>query len=91
MVAGHRYRSCPSEVVVQDLSQRTVVGWSDISQSLVEAGYRAAIHFAVLPVSAVHPDDGGLVTIAVGIRTGSTGCSAHKRRAARHAGDGNRG
>ena len=31
-------------------------------QGLVEAGNRAAVHFIVLAVPAVHPDDGGLVT-----------------------------
>src|SRR4029077_3805329 len=41
---------------------------------MVEAGNRAAIHFVVLPVAAVHLDDGGLVTIEVGIRAGATEC-----------------
>jgi hypothetical protein len=76
VVAGHRRRSCPSEVVVQDLSQCTVVGWSEISQNPVEASYRALIHFVMLPVAAVHPGDGGLVTIAVGILAWSTECLA---------------
>ena len=74
VVAGHRCRGRPSEVVVQHLSQRTVVGQSDIDQSLVEAGNGTAIHFVVLPVAAVHLDDGGLVTIGVGIRAGATEC-----------------
>src|ERR1700674_2622866 len=41
---------------------------------MVEAGNRAAIHFVVLSVAAVHLDDGGLVTIGVGIRGGATEC-----------------
>src|ERR1700674_1411917 len=41
---------------------------------MVEAGNRAAIHFVVLSVAAVHPDHGGLVTIGVGIRAGATEC-----------------
>ena len=57
---------------MQDLSQSTVVGESDIGQSLVEAGNRAPIHFIVFPVPAVHPDDGGLVTIGNGIRGWAT-------------------
>ena len=71
VVAGHRCRGRPSEVVVQHLSERTVLGYSDINQSLVGASDRAAIHFVVLPISAVHPNDAGLVTIGVGIRARS--------------------
>src|ERR1700674_4639190 len=41
---------------------------------MVEASNRTAIHFVVLPVAAVHLDDGGLVTIGVGIRSGTTEC-----------------
>src|SRR5260370_21143744 len=41
---------------------------------MVEAGNRAAIHFVVISVAAVHLDDGGLVTIGVGIRAGATEC-----------------
>jgi hypothetical protein len=74
VIAGHRCPSCPSEVVVQHLSQCIIVGQSDIGQSLVEAGNRAAVHFVVLPVAAVHLDDGGLVTIGVGICAGATEC-----------------
>ena len=72
VVAGHRLRGRPSEVLVQHLSQRTVVGQSDICKSLIEASNRTAIHFVVLPVAAVHLDHGGLVTIEVGIRAGAT-------------------
>src|SRR5262249_50188821 len=35
---------------------------------------RVAIHFVVLSVPAVHLDDGGLVTIRVGIRARATEC-----------------
>src|SRR6266566_1655513 len=41
---------------------------------MVEAGNRAAIPFVVLSVAAVHLDDGGLVTIGVGIHAGATEC-----------------
>src|SRR5258708_22382887 len=41
---------------------------------MVEAGNRAAIHFVVLSVAAVHLDHGGLVTIGIGIRAGATEC-----------------
>src|SRR5262249_12624940 len=37
-------------------------------------GNRAAIHFIVLPVPAVHPDHGGLVTIGIGICGRTTQC-----------------
>jgi len=72
VVAGHRFRCCPSEVVVQHLSQCSVVGHSDICKSLVKACNRTAIHFAVLSIAAVHLDDGGLVTIGVGVYAGTT-------------------
>ena len=74
MVAGHGCRGRPSEVVVQHLSQRRVVGQCDVSQSLVEASDGAAIHLVVNPVAAVDPDDGGLVAIELGIQAGSTEC-----------------
>src|ERR1700674_5388749 len=41
---------------------------------MVEASNRTAIHFVVLPVAAVHLDDGGLVTIGLGIFAGTTEC-----------------
>ena len=72
MVARHRCRGGPSEVVVQNLSQNSVAGKSDIGQSLVETSNRAAIHFLVLPVPAVHLDDGGFVSVGIGIRCRST-------------------
>src|SRR5580658_5841131 len=74
MVPGHGCRSCPREVVVQHLSQRTVVGQADVDQSLVEAGNGTAIDFGVRAVAAVHPDARGLLPIAVGIRAGATEC-----------------
>ena len=57
---------------MQRLSQRTIIGESGIDQRLVEANGCAPIHFVVLPVSAVYPDDAGLVTVGVGIRARST-------------------
>jgi hypothetical protein len=57
---------------VQHFSQSTVVSQSDIAESLVEAGNRTAIHFIVLPVPAVHPDDGRLVTTGNRIRGRAT-------------------
>ena len=45
-----------------------------LMMSLVEASNRTAIHFVVLPVTAVHLDDGGLVTIGAGIRARATEC-----------------
>src|SRR5215469_2377796 len=59
---------------MQHLSQRIVVGQSDICKSLVEAGNRTAIHFVVLPVAAMDLDDRGLVTIGVGVFAGATEC-----------------
>src|SRR5262249_14132949 len=72
VIAGHGCRCCPSEVVMQHLSQRRVVGHSGISQSLVEASDGAAIHLVVHPVAAVDSDDGGLVAIELGIHARST-------------------
>ena len=74
VVPGHRCRGCPSKIVVQHLSQNTVLGESDISQSQIEAGNRTAIHFIVLTIPAVHPDNCGFVTIGVGIRSRATEC-----------------
>ncbi len=45
-----------------------------LGQSQVEAGDCTAIHFIVLPVPAMHLDDGGFVTIGIGIRTRATEC-----------------
>jgi len=41
---------------------------------MVEADDRAAIHFVVLSVAAVHLHDGGLVTVGVGVRAWSAEC-----------------
>ncbi len=43
-----------------------------LGQSQVEAGDCTAIHFIVLPVPAMHLDDGGFVTIGIGIRSRAT-------------------
>ena len=59
---------------MQHLSQNIVVGESDIGQSKIEAGYRTAIHFVVLPITAVHLDDGSFVTIGIGIHRRATEC-----------------
>ena len=71
MVARHRCRGRPREVVVQHLLQSAVAGQSDIREGLIEAGNRTAIHFVVLAISAVHFHDAGLVTIGIGIRAGA--------------------
>ncbi len=59
---------------MQDLSQRTIAGYSGISQRLVEADDRAAIHFIMFSVPAVHPDDGSLVAIGSGVPGGPAEC-----------------
>ena len=74
MVAGHRCRRRPGKVVVEHLPQRRVLGQSDIDESLVEASDRAAIHFFVLAVAAMHPDDRRFVTIGIGVSAGPTEC-----------------
>ena len=74
MIAGHGRVGGPGKIVVQYLLQNIVVGQSDIGQSQVEADNRTTIHFIVLPIPAVHLDDGGFVTTAVGIRIGATEC-----------------
>jgi hypothetical protein len=53
---------------VQHSSQLRVCGQADIGKGLVEASDCSAIHLVVLAVSAVHPNDCGLV--AVGSRIG---------------------
>lgn len=68
MVSGHRCGGCPSEVVVEYLPQRRVACQSDIGKRLVEAKNCTAIHFFVLAIAAVHPDDAGLVAIQLGVR-----------------------
>ena len=60
MVAQTKYRAALAE-----LHRRWLVL---IGQSLVETGDRAAIHFIVLSVPADHLDDGGFLTIGIGIR-----------------------
>jgi len=64
----------PSEIVVQHLPQYIVVAYSDVGQSLVEAGDGTTIHFLVFPVPAVHPDDSSFVAIGIGIRDRVTEC-----------------
>ena len=71
MIAGHGCRSCPGEVVVKYLSQRSVVGESDVCKSLVKASNCPAIHFVVRAVAAMHPDDSRLIAIRLGIRAGT--------------------
>src|SRR5579872_4769696 len=68
VIARHGCRGRPGEVVVQDLPQRIIAGQADIGERLIEAGDGTAIHFRMLSVPAVHPDDGGLVTTGIGIR-----------------------
>lgn len=42
---------------------------ANIFESLIEASDCALIHFIVLSVSAMHPDDGCFVPIRIGIRS----------------------
>src|SRR5579862_8241513 len=74
MVTCHRCRGRPGEVVVEHLSQRSVIGYPGVNKSLVEALNRTAIHFVVLPVAAVHLDDSGFVTVGIGVCGGATEC-----------------
>ena len=71
MVARHRCRGRPREVVMEHLPQRGVVCESDVRKRLIEAGNRATIHFLVLPVAAVHPDDTRLIAIELGVSPGT--------------------
>src|SRR6266567_6821079 len=41
---------------------------------MIEAGNRAAIHFVVLSVAAVHLDDASFVTVGIGICSRATEC-----------------
>ena len=74
MVARHRCRGGPRKIIVQHLSQFRVRGEPGIGQSQIEAHNRTTIHFIVLAIPAVHPDDCGFVTIRVGIRSRATEC-----------------
>jgi hypothetical protein len=57
---------------VQHLPEHGVIGKSDILQSLIEADNRAPIHFVVLSVAAVHPDDSRFIAIGVAVRARAT-------------------
>src|SRR4029079_19657710 len=61
LVAGHRGRRCPREIVVTTLPNRIVAAKSDIAHRLVEAQDESQIHLGMRPVSAVRPDHSGLV------------------------------
>jgi len=67
-------------VVVENLSQGQVLDQSNVRQGLVEAGDCAAVHFLVLSIAAVHPDDRGLVAIGVGVGAGPAECFGPIRR-----------
>ena len=72
VVAVHCCRGSPREIVMQRLSQCIVGGQSYIGQSQIEAGNRTLVHILVLSIPAVHLDDVGFVTIAIGIRGWTT-------------------
>ena len=72
VIARHRRRGGPREVVVQHLPERLVGGQPDVLQRLVEAGDRSPVHLVVRAVAAVHPHDRRLVAIAVGVAGGPT-------------------
>jgi hypothetical protein len=59
---------------VEHLSQSSVVAYSGVDKSLVEASNRTTIHFVVLPVAAVYLDDSGFVTIGTGVCAGAAEC-----------------
>ena len=59
---------------MQHLAQNRIGGNSGIDQSLVETSNRAAIHFLVLPVPAVHLDDSSFVAVGSGIHGRSSKC-----------------
>ena len=72
LIAGHRCGGRPREIIVQDLSQNGVAGYSNIGQSQVETSNRSLIHLIVLSVAAVYLDYGGFVTVGIGIRSRAT-------------------
>ena len=71
--SGTSLSSSPGRNIVQRFSENIVVGESDIGQSQ-SSRQSTAIHFIVLPVPAVHFDDGGFVTIGIGIHGRATEC-----------------
>ena len=74
LVAGHRGRRCPREIVVEHLPNRIVAAKADVAHRLVEARDGATIHLAMRPVSAVRSDHGGLVAELIAVRRRATQC-----------------
>jgi hypothetical protein len=56
------------------LAQSSVGGKSDISQRLIKAGNRAAVHFVMLSIPAVYLHDGSLITVRIGIHARTPQC-----------------
>src|SRR5579871_2280476 len=71
MVAGHRRRGRPCEVVMEHAAQHSVVCKPNIYKSLVETINRTTIHFLVLSITAMHLDDCRLIAIEIGVRAGT--------------------
>ena len=69
MVARHRRRGGPGEVVVQH-SPEWVGREPHIFQSLIEACDRPAVHLLVQTVTAVDPNHRRLVAIGIGVARG---------------------
>src|SRR5882724_363539 len=68
VVARHRGRGSPREVIVQHAPKPLVAGEADIFQRLVEASDCPLVHLLVHPVAAVNPHDRGLITVLVRVR-----------------------
>src|SRR5262249_12910792 len=55
VVAGHRRRGRPREVVVQHFAYSVAAGHADVCQPLVETRDRSTVHLLVGTVTAVNP------------------------------------
>src|SRR5262249_29612795 len=74
VVTRHRRRGRPREVIVQHASEPFVAREPDIFQGLIETRDRSLVHLLVRSVTAVNPNDRGLITELVGVDLWPTEC-----------------
>jgi hypothetical protein len=68
VVARHRGRGSPREVIVQHASKPLVTGEADIFQRLIETRDGPLVHLLVQPIAAVNPHDRGLIAVLLRVR-----------------------
>src|SRR5262245_48060197 len=67
VVPSHRRGRGPGEIVVQHSPEAFVAREAGVFQRSIEARDRAPVHFFVRTVAAVHPHDGGLAAVSIGV------------------------